>query len=579
MKSNRICVLEGFSSLDYKAGLSVPVRDFAFERDARARRHDGFALFESPREDDDLDRVRKVGDFEESHFLAVFRHIDTRAFDESRDDRFDALQVLLGVFDGLFHIFEFRLVLIERMARDVEAEQFFLPREQRLQRHRLRVVQGERYARRGESAKKQSLIFRCIQMFTVEGEQGVNIGGELAARNFHIVEGTALDEGFERFLVDIFVGDAGEEFGDVRKSAAIFARLNDGVAHARAEVLYTIEAEADIFFIYDCEIAVTFIHRLRQDFDTHAFTLRNDLRDFLHVARVGGEYGRHVVDGEIGLHVRGLVREIAVARGMRLVEAVRGKGLYLLPQFLHRLFLHAARDAAFREMLFLRGHFLRYLLSHCFAEFVRLEPAVSRYFYRELQDIVLIGNDAVGVFENGFHARVQVFHKLRIFLACNIRGNEGHRPRAIQRHHRVDVVNGGGFQVDEVGRHAAACELEDSERLAARKHFKGLRVVEREAFEVHLYLQPFTHPRDRVGENREVGEAEEVEFEEARFFNGVHVILRDDVVALRVYLDGGEIGHRRGRDDDACRVDADVPRVAFHLLREVEDLTSVRIFF
>src|SRR3989344_44108 len=232
-------------------------------------------------------------------------------------------------------------------------------------------------------------------MFTVEGEQGVNIGGELAARNFHIVKGAALDEGFERFLIDIFVRDTGEEFGDVRKSAAIFARLNDRVAHARAEVLYTIESKPDIFLVDDGEIAVAFVHRRRQDFDTHAFTLRNDLRDFPHVARVGGEYGRHVVDGEIGLHVRGLVREVAVARRVRFVEAVRSKGLNLLPQFLHRLLLHTADDAALGEMFFLRVHFLGYFFAHCFAEFVRLEPAVSRDFYRELQDVVLVGNDTV----------------------------------------------------------------------------------------------------------------------------------------------------------------------------------------
>src|SRR3989344_4524319 len=240
-------------------------------------------------------------------------------------------------------------------------------------------------------------------MFTVEGEQGVNIGGELAAGNFHIIERSALDERLKLFFIDILVGDTREKVGDVSEMAALFPRRDDGVADTRAEVFYTVEAKTYIFFINDGEIAEAFTHRRRQDFDTHAFALRNYFRDFLHVARVGGEHGRHVVDGEIGLHVRGLVGEVAVARGVRLVEDVRGKGLDLFPQFLHRFFLHATRDAAFGEMSLLRGHFLGYFLSHRFAEFVRLKPAVARDFYRELENVVLVGNDAVGILENRLH--------------------------------------------------------------------------------------------------------------------------------------------------------------------------------
>jgi hypothetical protein len=44
------------------------------------------------------------------------------------------------------------------------------------------------------------------------------------------------------------------------------------------------------------------------------------------------KYRRHVLHRVVGLHVRGLVGHFAVARGVRLVKAVRGKGLYQLPQ-------------------------------------------------------------------------------------------------------------------------------------------------------------------------------------------------------------------------------------------------------
>src|SRR3989338_8820016 len=80
--------------------------------------------------------------------------------------------------------------------------------------------------------------------------------------------------------------------------------------------------------------------------------------------------------------------------------------------------------------------------------------------------------------------------------------------------------------------------MKASGRPAAGKLFKCLRVVERQVVEVDGDAEAFAHARDRIGEDRKVGEPEKVEFEEPRFLDGVHVVLRNDVIALRVYLDG-----------------------------------------
>src|SRR3989344_7483354 len=240
MRSNRICVLEGFSSLDYKTRLAVAVRDFAFKRDAYARRHDWLVLFEGPREYHDLDRVREISELEESHFLAVLSHIDARAFDESRDDRFHALEMLFGVFDALFYVRKFRLVLVERMPRDVQAEELFFPCQKRLERYGIPAVQRKRNARRAHRAEERALVFRRTQVLAVKGEERLDIFHELAAGELHVVKGAALDERFERLLVEIFIGDAGEKIGDVREGAARFAGGNNRIGDPRAEILNTV---------------------------------------------------------------------------------------------------------------------------------------------------------------------------------------------------------------------------------------------------------------------------------------------------------------------------------------------------
>ena len=95
--------------------------------------------------------------------------------------------------------------------------------------------------------------------------------------------------------------------------------------------------------------------------------------------------------GIIRLHIRGLVGDFSVACCVRLVESVRGKRLDELPELLCCLLRQlAVFDKSFDEFLFLRFHFLRNLLAHCFAECVGFEPGVAAKSDGGQKHIVLV---------------------------------------------------------------------------------------------------------------------------------------------------------------------------------------------
>ena len=68
------------------------------------------------------------------------------------------------------------------------------------------------------------------------------------------------------------------------KGTACFPCRNDGIADAHTEVLMEYNPNLMLLSSITVKFAVAFIHRRRQDRDTHALALRDDLRDPFHVA-------------------------------------------------------------------------------------------------------------------------------------------------------------------------------------------------------------------------------------------------------------------------------------------------------
>ncbi len=137
-------------------------------------------------------------------------------------------------------------------------------------------------------------------------------------------------------------------------------------------------------------------------------------------------------------------------------------------------------------------------------------------------------------------------------------------------------MDGGGLELLEVAGHARAVQLEGSFGLAACEHGEGFGVINGNVFNIDPDVARETHPLNRVREDGEVLDAEEVELEQAGVLNRMHVVLRDALVGvLGVELDRGPLHEGSRRDNDTCRMHTSVTDTALDTLCKIDDLPHI----
>ncbi len=145
---------------------------------------------------------------------------------------------------------------------------------------------------------------------------------------------------------------------------------------------------------------------------------------------------------------------------------------------------------------------------------------------------------------------MDVFGRLLAMLARAIGRDVGHRAGTIERDERDDVLEAVGAHVDQRAAHALTFHLEHADRFAARQHFVGRRVVERQASDVEIDAAP-AHELGGTIEHRQRLQAEEVELHQPRLLDPFHVELGDLHVGFRIAVERHEFAQRPVADDDA----------------------------
>ena len=274
---------------------------------------------------------------------------------------------------------------------------------------------------------------------------------------------------------------------------------------------------------------------------------------------------------------------------MRLVEAVAGE-LVDQVEDLVALLLGDVVDllAAVDEQLALVLHLLGLLLAHRPAHEVGAAEREAGQLLRGHHDLLLVDEHAVGLAEDVLEQRVRVLDLAPAVLALDELVDHAalERARAVQRHGGDDVLEHVGLELLQQLLEPRGFELEHASGLAARDHVVDPGVVHRDPIDVERALQlrgrveaPGLRQAvdlvDRVLDDRQGLQAEEVELDQPGRLDVGHRVLGDDLVV------GLEAGHVLGQlavaDHDPGRVHARVAVEALERAADLDDLADLGI--
>ena len=351
------------------------------------------------------------------------------------------------------------------------------------------------------------------------------------ARRARRPERAALDERLDRPLVDGARVDARAEVPYRRERPTFVARGLDRLDRRVADALHRIEAEADVA-VDDDELVVGQVDVGRQDLDAHALGLGAKNGHLVLGVHHRGDQRRHVLGGVVGLQPRGAVGDQRVTRRVGLVEGVVGRALVGVPQPVDDLLGHAVAPAALDELGLERGHRLAVLLADRLAQVVRLGPGEPGQGLGDLHRLLLVEDHAVRGAEDRLQALVGTADGVGVALAAGVGRDLVHRARPVQRVERDEVVELGRLDLAQRALHALGLELEHADRVAAGHHLVGLGIVERQAGHVRPHAGRALDDVQRVLDDVEVAQAQEVHLQQAELLDRLHRELRDELVVL-----------------------------------------------
>ena len=237
--------------------------------------------------------------------------------------------------------------------------------------------------------------------------------------------------------------------------------------------------------------------------------------------------------------------------------------------------------AALAELGLEQGHRLAVLLADRLAQVVGLGAGEARHGLGDLHGLLLVQDHAIGRADDRLQPLVGHRDRVGVALAPRIGRDLVHRARAVQRDQRDEVVELGRLDLAQGALHALRLELEDPDRVAAGHHLVGLLIVERQVRHVRPLAAGALDDVQRVLDDVEVAQAQEVHLQQAELLDGLHRELGDEpVVALAVavaaagigQLQRHDVGERASGDDDRGGVDRRVAHDPLQAPRDVDDL-------
>ena len=233
---------------------------------------------------------------------------------------------------------------------------------------------------------------------------------------------------------------------------------------------------------------------------------------------------------------------------------------------------HAVCGAALQELVFEGRHQRVDLLADRLAEVVRLGRRETGQLLGDLHVLLLVDADPVGGLGDRLQPLVDVRHRFLAVLSLRVAGDVAHRPGPVERDERDQVLELGRLHLPQCLAHPGRLELEDAHRVTFGEHRVRLRVVRGDLL--------VREPADQlVGllDHVQVPEAQEVHLQEPERLDVPHPELRHDLLVGALLLERDVFDERPVADDDSGGVDRVVADEPLERLREVDDLTHLRL--
>jgi len=328
------------------------------------------------------------------------------------------------------------------------------------------------------------------------GYQRVNHLQELAAPA-KPVERAHFDQAFQRTLVDLAQINPVTEFLQAGKGSPLRPRVQNGLHRAFAHVLDCRHAKADGAArrnrevkrqptiangrrrrvggpLLDLEIQPAVVHIRRQHVNPHAPAFLDEVDDLLGLVALHKQQRRHVLDRVVRLQIGRLYRDDRVVGGMALVKAVAGEKLDVPVDRFCRIFRDIVLLASLNKEMLVLLDIRCFLLADGAAHQVGFAGGVAGKLAQDLDDLLLVDDDAVGLRQDRRQRRVLVLRLLLAVHAPDELRNVLHRPRAVQRDSGDDMLERIRPHLREYATHALTFDLEDPAHLTAGKQAEGI---------------------------------------------------------------------------------------------------------
>jgi hypothetical protein len=258
-----------------------------------------------------------------------------------------------------------------------------------------------------------------------------------------------------------------------------------------------------------------------------------------------------------------------------LVEAIAGELGHQFEDAVRLLFRHGVPGGALDEARLLDVHLLLLLLAHGAAQKVGLPEAVAGQDLGDLHHLFLVDDDPVGLGQHLFQRGVQIVDLGPAEFAVDIGVDHLHRPGPVEGDQGGDLLDGAAAHLAQGVAHALGFQLEHPDRLARGHQLIGRLVVERELVPDRFgpaSRQVVARPVQR----RQGLEAEEVELDQPRRLDPLHVELAGRDGGARVLIQGHQLDQRPVADDDAGGVGRGVAIEALQLQRRLQQVPDRR---